>query len=165
MHRLIFVCTQKLWRFFQLWEFELGGNAQRAMTFLWIGLVGGRVLWRNFSSIHSHIEGIRSYPPPHVWPTGTGARVWICTPLVSPIHISERNYRAARSLLSLSLFTHNTPSLRTSPLLTAQDAKGNIYRLAGKAKRLAFRAFHQYRLRFHACWDSGRQGIHLDTFF
>lgn len=34
--------------------------------------------------------------------------------------------------------------VNTSPSLTAQDAKGNIYRLAGKAKRLAFQAFHRY---------------------
>lgn len=29
-------------------------------------------------------------------------------------------------------------------LLTAHDARGNIYRLAGKAKRLTFHAFHRY---------------------
>jgi len=44
-----------------------------------------------------------------------------------------------------SPFLPSTFSLREYvTLLTAQDAKGNIYRLAGKAKRLTFQQFHQY---------------------
>jgi len=96
----------------------------------------------------------RHYPPRSV-DGNERTCVDMHTARLADAYFGEELQGTVYSLLPLSLFMHNTPSLREHvTLLTAQDAEGNIYRLAGKAKRLAF---HRYRLRFHACRDSGRQ--------
>lgn len=87
-------------------------------------------------------------PLPPTFPRWMRAHVFLCIPLVPPVHIFEELKGSVPflypSLLFPPFYLAYSRYVNTSPSWPPQDAKGNIYRLAGKAKRLAFQAFHRY---------------------
>lgn len=119
---------------------------QRTMTFLWIGICGGMSIVKEFFKHPLPRGDIRRYPPRFL----DGCK-HTCSLMHTARSVGAYFWRTAGlcslplPLLTSSPFLHSALSLREHvTLLTAQDAKGNIYRLAGKAKRFAFQAFHRY---------------------
>jgi len=136
--------------------------------FLWFQTCRGRSIVREFLK-HSLPRGsTRCYPPRFL--DECKHTCWYAHP-VPPVHFGFRRTTKLHSLplshFTSSLFLHSTFSLREYvTLLTAQDAKGNVYRSAGKTKRFAYQAVSSIdiiRLRFHAYWDSGKQAAYTWT--
>lgn len=116
---------------------------RRTVTFLWIGPVGDEYCNGIFQA-STPTWGYLPLPPTFL--DGCKHTCWYA---YRPFRrcIFPENYRAAfPSFTPPSFpFLRSTLSLREHvTLLTVQDAKGTIYRSAGKAKRLAFQAFHRY---------------------